>query len=82
MKQETGRNGDYLSTDCAVGVYMEVLFKDIYGFKSTAEFTSGFNINGAVPGGKASVVIVDNESCTSAQHVHISTTTLSHTACG
>ncbi|KAK2192793.1 hypothetical protein NP493_22g01024 [Ridgeia piscesae] len=49
LKQETGRNGDYLSTDCAVGVYMEVLFKDIYGFKSTAEFTSGFNINGAVP---------------------------------
>ncbi|KAK2192791.1 hypothetical protein NP493_22g01015 [Ridgeia piscesae] len=61
VKQETGRNGDYLSADCTVGVYMEVLFNDIYRFSSTAEFNSGFNINGGVPEWTLGAIIYEHE---------------------
>lgn len=61
VKQETGRNGDFLSIDCTVGVYMEVLFKEIYRFKATAKFSSGFNINGGEPEWTLGAIIYEHE---------------------
>ncbi|KAI0210781.1 Ectonucleoside triphosphate diphosphohydrolase 1 [Lamellibrachia satsuma] len=61
VKRETGRNGDFLSVDCTIGVYMEVLFKDVYRFKATAKFSSGFKINGGEPEWPLGAVIYEHE---------------------
>ncbi|KAI0210782.1 Ectonucleoside triphosphate diphosphohydrolase 1 [Lamellibrachia satsuma] len=60
VRQETGQD-NFVSKDCIVAIYMEMLFREVYQFNETAKFSSGFKINGEEPEWPLGAVIYEHE---------------------